>query len=228
MKISILWVFIFIFMNLNSQNSAIKGRLVDAITDVPLPQVKIAIQGSFLETLTEADGTFSIGVATMDSQEVILVISRTGYITKRFPLKLTTGIKMLEKILLQPDEFQERSQQSTITLSESEILSEEGEFDNISGILQSTRDVYLTAAAFDFSQTFFRVRGLGSEYGKLFINGIEMNKLYDGRPQWSNWGGLNDVQRNQVLSNGIAPGDYSFGGLGGTTNILMRASKYQK
>ncbi|WP_026932758.1 carboxypeptidase-like regulatory domain-containing protein [Christiangramia echinicola] len=230
MKISIFWVFTFIFINLNvnSQNSAIKGRLVDAITDVPLPQVKIAIQGSFTETLTEADGTFSIGLETIAIQEVILIISRTGYITKRLPVKITSEIKTLEKILLQPDEFQERSQQSTITLSESEILSEEGEFDNISGILQSTRDVYLSAAAFDFSQTFFRVRGLGSEYGKLLINGIEMNKLYDGRPQWSNWGGLNDVQRNQVLSNGIASGEYSFGGLGGTTNILMRASKYQK
>ncbi|MBT8319604.1 MAG: TonB-dependent receptor plug domain-containing protein, partial [Gramella sp.] len=108
-----------------------------------------------------------------------------------------------------------------------DILSEEGEFENISGLLQSTRDVFFTAAAFDFSQTFFRVRGLGSEYGKLLINGIEMNKLYDGRPQWNNWGGLNDVQRNQVFSNGIAANEYGFGGLGGTTNIIMRASKYQ-
>ena len=213
---------------MNAQEPAITGRLVDAITDVPLPQVKIAIQGSFSETLTDADGAFSIGVETIESEEIILVVSRTGYITKRLPLKITSETKNIGTIALQPDEFYERSQQSTISLSESEILSEEGEFDNISGILQSTRDVYLNAAAFDFSQTFFRVRGLGSEYGKLLINGIEMNKLYDGRPQWSNWGGLNDVQRNQVFTNGIAPGEFSFGGLGGTTNILMRASKYQQ
>ncbi len=213
---------------MSSQQPAIQGRLVDAITDVPLPQVKIAIQGSFLETLTNTDGTFSIGVEKTGSDEIILVVSRAGYITKRLPLKITSENKDLGHILLQPDEFYERSQQSTISLSESEILSEEGEFDNISGLLQSTRDVYLNAAAFDFSQTFFRVRGLGSEYGKLLINGVEMNKLYDGRPQWSNWGGLNDVQRNQVFTNGIAPTEYSFGGLGGTTNILMRASKYQQ
>ncbi len=230
MKISIFWVFIFILISLkvSSQQPAIKGRLVDAITDVPLPQVKIAIQGSFNEILTNTDGTFSIGVETIASNEVILVASRPGYITKRLPLKINSEIKDLGDILLQPDEFYERSQQFTISLLESEILAEEGEFDNISGLLQSTRDVYLNAAAFDFSQTFFRVRGLGSEYGKLLINGVEMNKLYDGRPQWSNWGGLNDVQRNQVFSIGIAPTEYGFGGLGGTTNILMRASKYQK
>lgn len=212
---------------MNSQQPAIKGRLVDAITDVPLPQVKIAIEGSFFETFTDADGEFSIARSSVEENEATLIISKDGYISKRFALKISSEDKELGNIALQPDQFYERSQQFTISLSESDILSEEGEFDNISGILQSTRDVYLNAAAFDFSQTFFRVRGLGSEYGKLLINGIEMNKLYDGRPQWSNWGGLNDVQRNQIFTNGIAPGEYSFGGLGGTTNILMRASKYQ-
>ena len=33
----------------------------------------------------------------------------------------------------------------------------------------------------------FRIRGLDNEYGVTMINGIAMNKLYDGRPQWSNW-----------------------------------------
>ena len=213
---------------MNSQQPAIKGRLVDAITDVPLPQVKIAIEGSFLETFTDTQGEFFLEVTDIGLIEVIISLSRPGYITKRFPVKLSSEVRILEDIILQPDQFYERSQQSTISLSDTEIFTEEGEFDNISGLLQSTRDVYLNAAAFDFSQTFFRVKGLGSEYGKLLINGIEMNKLYDGRPQWNNWGGLNDVQRNQVFTNGLAPNEYIFGAVGGTTNILMRASKYQK
>lgn len=54
-----------------------------------------------------------------------------------------------------------------------------------------------------------------------------MNKLYSGRPQWSNWGGLNDMQRNQIFTMGTAASDYNFGGLAGTTNIIMRASKYR-
>lgn len=55
-----------------------------------------------------------------------------------------------------------------------------------------------------------------------------MNKLYDGRPQWSNWGGLNDAQRNQMFSMGISANEYNFGDLAGTTNIIMRASQYRK
>ena len=230
MKISIFWVFLLSLLSFssNAQNPVVNGRIVDAITYVPLPQVKVAIEDSFLEVFTEADGTFSISLENTGISEVVLIISRTGYVNKRLALKITNSEKNLEEITLQPDEFFERSQQYTISLSDAEILAEDSELDNISGILQSAKDVFLSAAAFDFSQTFFRVRGLGAEYGELLINGTEMNKFYDGKPQWNNWGGLNDVQRNQIFTNGIAPADYAFGSLGGTTNILMRASKYQK
>lgn len=52
--------------------------------------------------------------------------------------------------------------------------------------------------------------------------------MYNGRPQWSNWGGLNDVQRNQMFSMGMSANEYNFGHLAGTTNIIMRASQYSK
>jgi hypothetical protein len=41
------------------------------------------------------------------------------------------------------------------------------------------------------------------------INGVSMNKSYDGRPQWGNWGGLNDATRNQEFTIGTAPSDYT-------------------
>jgi hypothetical protein len=51
--------------------------------------------------------------------------------------------------------------------------------------------------------------------------------MYNGRPQWSNWGGLNDVLRNQEFTNGLSPSEYTFGGILGTSNINLRASSYQ-
>ena len=99
--------------------------------------------------------------------------------------------------------------------------------DNIAGLFQSSKDAYLRAAAFNFSQAWFKVRGYDSSYGVISINGIEMNKLYDGRPQWGNWGGLNDVFRNQEFSNGLAASDHSFGNVLGTTNFTTRVSDYK-
>jgi hypothetical protein len=52
--------------------------------------------------------------------------------------------------------------------------------------------------------------------------------MFNGRPQWSNWGGLNDVMRNQEFTTGVTPSAYNFGGILGTTNIDVRASHYRK
>ena len=70
------------------------------------------------------------------------------------------------------------------------------------------KDVFLNAAAFDFSATFFRPRGLDNANGKVLINGIEMNKQFNGRPQWGDWGGLNDVQRNREFSMGLKASNF--------------------
>jgi hypothetical protein len=58
------------------------------------------------------------------------------------------------------------------------------------------------------------------------INGVSMNKSYDGRPQWGNGGGLNDATRNQEFTIGT-PSDYTFGGILGTQEINTRASIYR-
>ncbi len=134
----------------------------------------------------------------------------------------------LKSILLSVDLQEIEEQIGVISLSDEQLDEDEGASFNVSGILQASKDVFLNAASYDFSATFFRPRGYDSEDGKVLINGLEMNKLYDGRPQWSDWGGLNDVQRNQMFSMGISANEYNFGHLAGTTNIIMRASQYRK
>jgi len=227
-KVVLVFMAMLLGMCMNSQQITLEGKFADAFTEVPLPQVKVSIESLFSETVSNSNGEFRLELKDIAPGEYILKIDKSGYLLKRIPISISSEDKLMEIILLQPDPAFEQIHQNTISLSDAELLSDESEFDNIAGILQSTRDVFLNAAAFDFSQTFFRPRGLGSEYGKLLINGLEMNKMYDGRPQWANWGGLNDVQRNQVFTNGVSANDFQFGGLGGTTNMIMRASKYQK
>jgi len=86
----------------------------------------------------------------------------------------------------------------------------------------------MKTVAYEFSPTFFRPRFLGSEYTNILLNGVSMNKLYNNRPQWSNWGGLNDVMRNQEFSVNLFPSRVSFGGIGGTLNIITLGSGYRK
>ncbi len=214
---------------LNAQETGVTGIIIDALTNQGLSDITIHIKTSNITTETNSDGVFDFKNAMLPPGEQILIISGKGYVTKRFPIVINVGgVLNLNKIDLELDFSAEQKQIGIISLSDNQLEEENDVSYSMSALLHANRDVFLTAAAFDFSPTFFRPRGLGNENGNVLINGLEMNKLFNGRPQWSNWGGLNDVLRNQEFSQGIAPNDYSFGGLLGTSNISMRASKYRK
>ncbi|CAN5275196.1 carboxypeptidase-like regulatory domain-containing protein [soil metagenome] len=218
----------FSLFHFTSQDIVIKGTILDASSFEPLPNTLISIEGLTNETVSDENGVFQLDQPGIDGT-IILIISRPGYMPQRIPVKRNGNEnKDIGTILLQVDMFREQLLLGTISISDVQLSEDEGSVDNVAGLLQASRDVFLNAAAFDFSQTFFRPRGLDSEYGKVYINGIEMNKMFSGRPLWSTWGGLNDAQRNQVFTIGLAPSEVGFGGLAGSTNIIMRASKYGK
>ncbi|WP_311195800.1 carboxypeptidase-like regulatory domain-containing protein [Antarcticibacterium sp. 1MA-6-2] len=204
-----------------------RGKVVDAATFEPVENVTVAIENTTTSTTTDLQGNFKFSQEELTSGNTILIFSAPRYAVLRLPVSITEGAaKDLDLIPIERDMFREQMLLGTISLGDDQLSEEEGNVDNVAGLLQASRDVFLNAAAFDFSQTFFRPRGLDSEFGKVYINGVEMNKLFNGRPQWSNWGGLNDVQRNQIFNMGSLPAEVGFGGLAGSTNIVMRAAKY--
>lgn len=211
-----------------AQLTTVKGTVRDATTGEPIPDATITIESTLLTTKTNTIGEF-IFTENLPLGEQILKVEIIDYATKRFPIVINEGgIVDLDAITLEYDPS-DKKDMFIIAISDDNLLGDDnGLVDNISGLLQSSRDVFLNAAAFDFSATFFRPRGLDNANGKVLINGIEMNKQFDGRPQWGNWGGLNDVQRNQEFTQGITANDYNFGDLAGTNNIIMRASSYRK
>ena len=203
----------------------VKGKVIDAESQNPLVNVTVTVNGTTNKQQTDGDGNFILNNVPAGDQ--IIQLSLNGYESQSFPASITSGqVIDLGTILFFVDvTLQDNG--GLISLTEDELNDDSGGADNISGLLQSSKDVFLRTAAFEFSSTFFRVRGLDSENGTVLLNGIEMNKMYNGRPQWSNWGGLNDVLRNQEFTNGLSPSDYTFGGILGTSNINLRASSYQ-
>ena len=207
-----------------AQETLIKGSVKDALSFDPVPDVIITIEETKQTTKTNAYGEFVFSLNVPLGEQVIQV-SKIGFITKRYPITVyefqtvnITDMTLEADNVVTQDLF-------TIALSDDELDNDENGFDNVSGLLQSSLDVFQRTAAFEFSSSFFRVRGLDSDNSSILINGIEMNKMYNGRPQWSNWGGLNDVMRNQEFTSGLKPSSYQFGGILGTNNINVRASK---
>ena len=227
MKKIIFFILMILFLStgITAQN-IVKGIIKDNDSRKPLKNVSVSIKNktSFMFK-TDESGVFNI--QKLINGSYVLEIKLSGYEVQNFPIILTGKTIDLGTILLYED-ISEDQDLSIITLTDDELNDDTSSADNIAGLLQSSRDVYLRTTAFEFSPSFFRIRGLDSENGKLLINGIDMNKLYNGRPQWSNWGGLNDVLRNQEFSSGLTPSAYTFGGILGSTNINVRASEQRQ
>ena len=208
-----------------AQQTVVEGSVKDLTSNQALVEVTVSFEGLLLSTQTDALGVFLFS-SDVPLGEQVLTLIKDGYFVARYPIVVNEGKTLnIQDMVLSVDNSDDDL--FTITLSDDELNDDTSGADNISGLLSSSQDVFQRAAAFEFSSSFFRVRGLNSDNGNVLMNGIEMNKIYNGRPQWSNWGGLNDVLRNQELTTGLAPSSYNFGGILGTTNINLRASEYR-
>ncbi|MDR1543218.1 MAG: hypothetical protein LBS50_02170 [Prevotellaceae bacterium] len=98
----------------------------------------------------------------------------------------------------------------------------------ISGMLSSKVDVYYSQTAFSLSPARFRLRGYNNEYQKTYINGIYFNGLERGNFNFSSLGGLNYATRNKEITRGMESNGYTFGNIGTSTNINVRASAFAK
>ena len=223
--LSLLFLFQAVFVMAQNQ-STVKGKVVDSKSQSPLGSVKVMIQSNEQFVTTNSLGEFQISGISVGNQ--ILVISVDGYNTQNFPIEVAANQTLDVGLLFLDEDITSEQQLSLVTITENDLGDDNSGSESTAGLLQSSRDAYQQAAAFNWGQARFRMRGLDNEYGVTMINGISMNKIYDGRPQWSNWGGLNDATRNQEFTLGSAPSDYTFGGILGTQEINTRASLYRK
>ena len=148
----------------------------------------------------------------------------------RKTLLLTLAVLLLSQLSAQTVDTTETqyNEVPTVILLDSDFDESSTSINDASTLLQSSRDVFNSIAAYNFGSLRYRVRGNDSKYSDVMINGILMNDPETGRPVFSNWGGLNDAFRNSVLTEGLGRTDAGFGGLGGLTSYSTRASQYRK
>jgi hypothetical protein len=208
------------------QETIFSGIVMDAKTQNPLENIVVSIQNSTITQLTTKNGKFELHSAIKGEQ--LLLLHSQGYKDLLLKVQSNFGEKVDLGILQLEDRFSDETPAALISLLESDLSDDNSSSEMTSGLLQSSKDAFMQASAFNWGQARFRVRGLDSENGTMMLNGMVMNKIYDGRPQWSNWGGLNNVLRNQEFSVGAAASNYTFGGILGTQQISTRASMYRK
>lgn len=203
----------------------LSGAIIDSKTQNPLQYVVVSIQNTNETQITSAEGKFSFETKKQNAQ--LILIHNQGYKDKLIPIHIVSGQSLNLGIIPLEEDQNSEQQSGLIALYDSDLSDDNSGSETTSGLLQSSKDAFQQAAAFNWGQARFRIRGLDSEHSTMMINGVTMNKVYDGRPQWGDWGGLNDALRNQEFSIGTTVSDYTFGGILGTQEINTRASIYR-
>ena len=131
--------------------------------------------------------------------------------------------------------FKDKLSDTAVTSNAIPIFSTNGddaesglEQQDISSLLQSSRDVFTQFAGSQFGAARYRMRGYSAENQAVMINGVNVNNLETGYSSWSSWGGLNDVTRYTENRFGNVVNRYGFSGPGGYTNIDSKASSFKK
>ena len=223
-------LFCLLTFSLFAQTSNIFGTVQD-VDGTAIEGVEVQIEGTNYTTLTDNMGYFELGNLVSGSYTVIF--NKSQWKIYRIKVDINSQVDNTNAgtiVMSTEDGVGDLSSEDlipSITLSDSDV-NDGGGASNVSGLLTASRDVFFNAAAFAFGFTRFSIRGYDSEFSSVYINGLSMNSLENGRAVWSLWGGLNDAMRNREVTVGLAPTDYTFGGPGGATQIDMRASTQWK
>jgi len=222
MRYLILFTSFLTYFTAFSQEMSVSGTLFSENLTID-ENVKILVDGTYI---TETTGRFSVNVPI---GKHIISFESPIYSVNAIEVNITNENIDLGLIdISSASSGENRLDIPTINISDEELSQEQELFDEIPSLLDASRDAFQRAAAFNFSQAGFRIRGLDGSHTHAMINGVSMNNLEGGFAVWSNWSGLNDVFRSRINSNGLNYFATGLGGSGGNTNIDIRASKQWK
>ncbi len=220
----IFMLFVLFTTSLMAQKGTVTGVVKDAGTGLPIQGVTVRQDNTPLWCVTDNTGVFRL--ETDIYGETTVLFQFPGYNAMQVIAQVAQG-KTVDLGEISLNRVNQASQDiPTISLSDSDAENA-AESQTIHGLLSSSSDVFVKAAAYTFGPARFRIRGYESNHTAVTINGFVANDLEFGSPYWSDWGGLNDVMRNSVITNDSHPSGYMFDPLGGSTNIITNASEYR-
>lgn len=210
--------------SLMAQKTIISGVVKDAGTGLPLEGITIRQNNTPHWCTSNSKGYYALETDVFG--EAIITYSNHDF----SPFQLKVFVERDKAIEMSEVSLQRINVASqdipTISLADSDA-DNAAESQTIHGLLSSSSDVFVKAAAYTFGPARFRIRGYESNHTAVTINGFIANDLEFGSPYWSDWGGLNDVMRNTVITNDSRPSGYMFDPLGGSTNIITKPSEYR-
>ena len=219
---------------------SIKGSVVEAKTNEPLPGADVVVVGTTTGVATDFDGNFVLEVPA-GAQKV--KISFVGYEPVVIAVNVSNGqTKDLGKISLAPsasslgeivivgvaDIAKERQTPVAVSTMKAEEIQERIGTKELPEVLNYTPSVYATKQGGGFGDARINIRGFDSRNTAIMINGMPVNDMENGKVYWSNWTGLTDVTSAMQVQRGLGSSKLAISSVGGTINILTNSANKKR
>ncbi len=223
MFFAFLWTFSISFFN---AQTTVFGYLKDPLGK-PLENAKVELNDS--QTFVKSDKIGYFQFVDLPPGNYSLIVSKLGYEEKTIEFEVNSKEKKKDLGTLVFSFSTENSDLGVITIEDVADFDGDSRSQPTIGLLSSGRDAFTNAAAFELGPYWFRSRGVDNRFEDVLFNGVPLSKNDDGRVDFNNWAGLNDVTRYPLENvDNIAPSAYTFGNLGGTVYYNTRASSFRK
>jgi hypothetical protein len=218
-------MFLLMISTMVMAQTSLKGRVIDDATQTPVVGAKITLAVQNISTLTNAQGEFVLLYLEAIDEEVL--IEAEGYLEELELVNLKENqINQMEPIRMQQNIVVQAQDEILLNLTEEEMTDDEGRSQAQASSSSASTDVFNANTSFAWSTARYRNRGYQSYAESYYIEGLNFNSQERGQFNYSAMGGLNDASRYKEVVNPMEATNFSFGGLGQSTNYLMGASRY--
>ncbi len=212
-------------MAMMAQTTALRGIIVAEGSDEAIVGAKVTLAGQNISTTTNQEGEFALIYLQAIDEEVI--VEAQGYLTTVRLVALKEGQTAdMGKVALKIDMASEVQVEMLLQLAEEELSDDEGRGQSMSSNTSASTDVFNSNTSYAWSSARYRQRGYAQTAEQTYINGLNFNSQERGVFSYASVGGLNDASRNKDVYNGIESNSFTFGNLGQSTNIMMKATNY--
>jgi iron complex outermembrane recepter protein len=240
MKRALVLILVSITAMVAHSQGKITGVIKDSSNKNVIPYTRILLVEANIIQTSNLEGRFSIsapagtykmkvsfGIGYLDKEISVTIVN--GETTKLGDVFLRPDVVGLEQIEIFSDYLDEQSQLPTpVTNITAEDFEQKMGAQEFPEMMKSIPGVFVSTAGGSLGGANVRIRGFGSENTAVLINGIPVNDMESGQVFWSNWGGMNDVTRNQQVQRGLGASKLSVNSVGGTINIITKPTDYRK
>jgi iron complex outermembrane recepter protein len=219
-----------LFTTVMMAQSTIKGTIIDAELNTPLPGANVVEKGTTNGVSTDFDGNFTLETQVSAGQ---IVISYVGYgsVTLKFDgnanlgkIKLASDNSLDEIVIVGSgiiDLAEGRETPIAVSTIKAQQIQEKAGNSDLPEVLKSTPSVQsIQGGGFGEGQLF--LRGFDQTNTAFMLNGQPINSIEDGRMFWSNWSGVLDVAQAVQVQRGLGSSKLAISSVGGTVNIVTK------